>query len=269
LESELGTKLMDRLGRRAELTASGEALLPYAVQILQLSDEVRRKMLDINHGAAGRLSIGASSTAAAYLLPPVLESYRRAFPQVKLTVATGPSPRVGEMVRSGGVDIGIVMDYHEEQGIGAVVLATYAIRIVVAPNHALAVERQVSSASLADALAETPLIVMQEGTTLRTCVEKMLADAGIGFRAYMELDNVEAIKKMIEAGVGLSILPEIAIEAETQAGKLVALPLSDLGIETQRIAATYRKDRYVSAAMRTFLSVIGGAGPPSPTINGV
>jgi DNA-binding transcriptional LysR family regulator len=259
LESELGTKLMDRLGRRTELTSAGQALLPYAEEILRLADEARRKVLDINHGVAGHLSIGASSTAATYFLPPLLNSYRNAFPQVQLSVATGASPRVGDMVRSGGVDIGIVMDHQDQAGIGAVVLATYEVCLATAPNHPLARSGPGDEISLDAALGNSPLIVMQPGATLRTYVERLLAVADIPFRPSIELDNVEAIKKMIEAGIGISILPEIAIGAERAAGTLVALPIRDLPVAQQQIAAIYREDRYLSAAMRGFLDILSAS----------
>ena len=256
LEAELGTRLLDRLGRRVELTASGQALLPYATEVLRLTDEAHRKVLDINHGDAGRLSIGASSTAATYMLPPVLNAFRTAYPQIQLSVATGPSPRVSEMVRAGVVDLGIVMDYQDEAGISAVVLANYAICLAVSPTHPLASGGAQQPITLADALSGMPLIVMQEGATLRTYVERLLAESGIAFHASIELDNVEAIKKMIEAGIGISILPEIAIGSERAAGKLVALSLAGVPAAEQQIAATYRKDKYISAAMRGFLTIL-------------
>ena len=257
LESELGAKLLDRLGRRVELTAAGEAMAGYAAEILRLGEEARSAVADVRKGVSGRLSIGASSTAATYLLPPILNAYRLAHPQVQLSVVTGPSPRIGEIVRSGSVDIGIVMDYEEQGGIGAVVIADYDICLTVAPDHPLTVGARDSAQPLIESLAGMPLIVMQRGATLRTFVDKLLSDAGISPTVSMEMDNVEAIKKMIEAGLGVSILPEIAISAEVAAGQLAALSLSGLPGIVQRIAATYRSDKYLSAAMSGFLELCG------------
>jgi DNA-binding transcriptional LysR family regulator len=255
LEAELGARLLDRLGRRVELTAAGDALAGYASDILRLVAEARIAVADVRRGASGRLSIGASSTAATYLLPTILDTYRRAHPGVKLSVVTGPSPRVTEMVRAGSVDLGIVMDYTEQDGIDAVGVTEYAICLVVSPSHPLASCPSGRATSLDAVLSEMPLIVMQSGATLRGFVDKLLEQTESPPPISMELDNVESIKKMIEAGLGVSILPEIAVSAEVASGRLATVALSGLPGLRQRIAAIHRKDKYLSTAMTRFLAI--------------
>jgi DNA-binding transcriptional LysR family regulator len=257
LEQELGAKLLERMGRKVEPTAAGAALYDYASRILHLAAESRRAVADVAEGVAGRLRVGASSTAATYLLPSLLRRFGEMYPQVQLSVATGPSPSISQRAAAGAVDIGIVMDYQEQDGMDATILADYSLSLVVYPDHPLAMAHRDASgvASLAE-IAEQPLIAMQRGATLRAFLEKTAADSGLPLRISMELDNVEAIKKMVQARLGVSVLPDIAIAAEVAAGLLVALPLRDAPGARQRIAAIRRRDKYLSAAMREFLRLL-------------
>jgi DNA-binding transcriptional LysR family regulator len=94
---------------------------------------------------------------------------------------------------------------------------------------------------------------MEEGTNLRTYVDRLLSSNGVEEQVSLELDNVEAIKKMIEARLGISLLPLIALQAEVETGRLVALPLDDVPAARRRISAIHRVDKYLSASIRAFL----------------
>ena len=263
LEAEMRTRLVDRLGRRVALTAAGEALLPYATRMLQMAAEARQAVSDVAGGTAGRLSVGVSSTAATYILPPVLRRYRDAYPGVEMSVRTGPSAHTVDLVADNVVDLGIVMDFEERAGINVVTLGEYALAVVVYPGHPLAA-RGSHEASVAD-LSGQPMVLMQSGANLRRLTDRILDDGAIQPVVSMELDNVEAIKKMIAARLGISVLPQIAVDAEVAAGVLVALPL-DGGIHRRQISAVYREDKYISSGMRAFLKILRegklGAMPP-------
>jgi DNA-binding transcriptional LysR family regulator len=253
LEQELHTRLLERMGRRVQLTASGEALLRYATEILRLAREAELAVTDVNSGAAGRLAVGASSTTATYVLPPLLRRFREAYPGVELSVHTGISAQVVAMVRANGVDVGIVTGLHQEEGLVQIPLAEHATVVVVYPEHALA--QSAGPVATAD-LQGSPLILMEEGTNLRAYADRLLSTAGVEEQVTMELDNVEAIKKMIEAGLGISLLPMISVTSEVESGRLVALPLVDVPNAQRRIAAIHRDDKYLSAAMKAFLALL-------------
>jgi DNA-binding transcriptional LysR family regulator len=260
LEQELHTRLLERMGRKVRLTAAGEALFAYAMEILRLTREAERAVADVVTGAAGRLAVGASSTTATYILPPLLRRFRETYPGVELSVHTGVSAQVVEMVVANAVDVGVVTGFREQSGLVEIPLADYATGVVVYPGHPLAQRAghfdTTPQGVSAEELAGSPLILMEEGTNLRTYVDRLLSAAGVEERVTMELDNVEAIKKMIEARLGISLLPLISVQAEVAAGRLVALPLADVPGAHRRIVAIHRHDKYLSAALKAFLALM-------------
>jgi len=254
LESKLRTRLFERLGRTVCLTAAGEVLHRYAVEILRITAEAEAAVGDVATGAVGRLAVGASSTAATYVLPAYLRKFRDGWPGVELSVHTGASAQVVEMVIGGTVDVGVVTGYREQPGLVEIPLADYATGVVVFPEHPLAANGNLTIKA-AD-LAGSPLILMEEGTNLRTYVDRLLSAAGVEERVTLELDNVEAIKKMIEARLGISLLPLVTVEAEVEADRLVALSLADVPKAQRRITAIHRRDKFLSAALKAFLDVL-------------
>ena len=273
LEAKLRTRLFDRLGRSVQLTSAGETLYRYSLEILRLAREAERAVTDVTTGAAGRLAVGANSTTATYILPPLLQRFRAAYPGVELSVHTGVSAQIGEMVLANSVDIGLLTGFTEHAGLIGVTVAEYETVVVVYPDHPLTQkkpgEQSLSVASTgvtAAELAGSPLILMEEGTNLRTYVDRLLSAAGVEERVTMELDNVEAIKKMIEAKLGISLLPLVSVETEVAAGRLTALPLADVPNTHRSITAVYRKDKYLSVALKGFLDLVltaaGGADRP-------
>jgi DNA-binding transcriptional LysR family regulator len=253
LEAELRTRLFDRLGRTVQMTTAGEALHRYAEMIVQLEREAHQAVADIGSGAAGRLTVGASSTLATYLLPALLRNFRASHPKVDIAVHTGISAQVLEMVRANGVDIGLVTAEVVDSALVSTALADYETCVVVPPSHPLAKRDSVRAADLAG----SPLILMEAGTNLRTYVDRLLNAAGVEEQVTMELDNVEAIKRMIEAELGLSMLPEVSVSAEVAAGRLVALKLVDVPQANRQIRIVYRKDKYLNLAMRAFIGLLG------------
>lgn len=253
LERALKTRLFDRLGKVVQLTTAGEALHRYAAEILRLTHEAESAVCDVVAGLAGKLSVGANSTTATYLLPPLLSRFRELHPGVELAVHTGASAQVVDMVSANEVDVGVVTGYSHQEGLLDTPLTQYLTVVVVFPGHPLSL---IGQSVFAGQLAGSPLILMEEGTNLRRYVDRLLSAAGVEERVTMELDNVEAIKKMIEAGLGISLLPLISVEAEVAAGRLVALPLADVPNAQRRITAIYRQDKYLTASLKSFLHLL-------------
>ncbi len=255
LEAELHTRLLERMGRRIDLTASGVVLMRYTTEILRLSKEAVRAVADVSSGDTGKLSIGASNTTSTYILPSFLRVFHEAYPGVDLSVHTGASARITEMVLMNEVDIGFVTGVEKLGDLIEIPLASYTSGVVLYPEHPLA-KRSASQGVRAEELAGSRFILMEEGTNLRTHVDKLLSPAGVVEQVAMELDNVEAIKKMIEARLGISLLPLTAVELEAQAGRLVALPLTDVPDSTRTISAIHRKDKYLGKALSVFINML-------------
>lgn len=253
LESELGVLLFDRLGKSIQLTGAGETLLGYAEHIQRLTDEAHEALSELAAGRAGRIAIGAASTLATYVLPPLLTRFRQAYPGIELSLRTGLSARVRELVLSGVVDIGLVTSEGEptrtEGALLSESLGVYETVLAVPPGHALAGRSRVT----VDELAGESLLAMTEGTNLRTYAEHVLADAGVVVSVTMELDSVEAIKRMVEAGLGVSLLPRVAVATEVEAGRLVALTLTGIPLPERHIVLLRRRDKHVTTPLLAFI----------------
>jgi DNA-binding transcriptional LysR family regulator len=256
LERELGARLLDRLGHRIEPTPAGEALQRRASEILRLEAETRREVSDIGEGAAGRLTIGASSTAAAYVLPPLLARYRAAHPAIQLRVRTGASAQIRELALANAVEVGLISESEELAALRQVPVCELETVLVLHSGHPLA--RAVEAVRGAE-LAGTALLMMPPGTTLREHTDRLLAASGAQIEPDLELDSVETIKRMIEARLGIALLPRAAVEREAAAGALLVRPLAGPGEPYRRVTAIYRKDKYVTTAMRGFLAMLGPA----------
>ncbi|WP_395137699.1 LysR substrate-binding domain-containing protein [Armatimonas sp.] len=255
LESELGVLLFDRLGKRIQLTSAGETLLGYAAHILRLTEESQEALAELAAGRAGRIAIGAASTLATYVLPALLTRFRQEYPGIELSLRTGLSARVRELVLSGVVDVGLVTTEGEpvesEGALQSESLGVYETVLTVPPGHALAAR---ASATVAE-LAGEPLLAMTEGTNLRTYAEHVLADAGVAASVTMELDSVEAIKRMVEAGLGISLLPRVAVASEVAAGRLVALTLTGVPLPERHIVLLRRRDKHVTVPLLAFIGL--------------
>ncbi len=260
LERSVKAKLFDRLARHVELTSAGLTLLPYAQEILRAASEAALAVGEVASGTSGQLSIAASSTAATYLLPPLLKKFVEHYPGVKLSVFTGSSARVADMVESNSVDIGIVMDNQQRASITRVEFAHYATPLVVYASHPLALVHS-KPLSLSE-LDGVPLIVMHRGTTLRAYVDGIFSAAGMKLAISMELDNVEAIKQMVAAGLGIAILPDVGVSTPSSSTPLVALSIEDVA-QTQSIAAIHRSDKFVTTSMRAMIEILASGLSPA------
>ncbi|MCX6367129.1 MAG: LysR family transcriptional regulator [Armatimonadetes bacterium] len=253
LEAELGALLFDRLGKSIQLTGAGETLLGYAEHILRLTDEAQDALEELAAGRVGRIAIGAASTLATYVLPPLLTQFRQEHPGIELSLRTGLSARVRELVLSGVVDIGLVTtegEPAEQEGVlVSESLGIYETVLAVPPGHKLATQ---ATATVTELTGE-PLLAMTAGTNLRTYAEHVLADAGVAASVTMELDSVEAIKRMVEAGLGVSLLPRVAIATEVAAGRLVALTLTGIPLPERHIVVLRRRDKHQTAPLLAFI----------------
>lgn len=255
LEQEMKTPLFERLGRTVVPTAAGEALHRYAEEILRLTREAREAVSEISAGAAGRLTVGASSTLATYILPPLLRQFREEYPRIELGVTTGISARILERVREGRADIGLVTtegDARPDAALLLTPLAEFDTVVVLPRDHPLTARGRLCAADLAG----TPLTLMESGTNLRTYVDHIFNASGVSATVALEMDSVEAIKRMVEAGLGVSLLPEIAVRSEVALGNLVARPLTDEPLEHRRIALVRRRDKFLSASLKAFIDLI-------------
>lgn len=228
LEQDVGEQLLVRGRREVVATEAGRALLAGAEKVLAALEEARDALRSMREVTAGTVALGTSDTLATYLLAPVFAAFRSRYPQVSLRLENRPSPVIAALVARRELDLGIVtlpLPDSAEPGVGAlkqVPLRTVRDVAIVRPGHPLARRTRLSPA----ALAAEPLLLLDRTTATRAFLERHFEAAGLHPRVAMEMSSVEVLKRMVELGFGVSVVPEVACRREVSEGTLVALPLA-------------------------------------------
>lgn len=237
LESELGQVLFARSGRGVRLTDAGRVFLPHAERALVAITDGRMAVSDLASGRAGKLVIGATGSVSSYVLPKVLKRFRDEHPRVELTVRTGHSEQVLELVLAESVELAIVRQLRHDD-VDVIPLYDDELTLVTHPSHPFA---QRGSARLADVVAEG-LVVFDRASSYYELTQALFVGAGVPPRIIMELDNFEAAKKMLEEGLGVALLPIVAVERELELGQLASVPIVDAGPVHRRMVVIRRND---------------------------
>ena len=259
LEERLGVALFDRLGRQVVLTDAGRRLLPWAERLLALSAEAHGDVTG-DAAASGTLTISTRESLCAYRLPPVLREFRRRCPEVQL--AFGPSEwrDLHPVLSEGRADVALELRTpFDAPGLVVEPLVEEPLRLVAPPGHPLCRARRVRLGDLRD----EPLLLTESGCSYRTLFEQALAAAGVRPATALEFHSVEAIKQCVMAGVGLAILPAMAVAREIESGRLSPLRCRELKL-TITTWLVWHGDRWLSPAAQTFVDVcrelLRGAG---------
>ena len=252
LEREVGAPLFERLGTGLALTAAGEALLPYAAQLPAIAGEALHAARRAAGLAAARLHLGCAETPATYLLPDRLRELRRRHPELEVRLTVGNAARVLAVTVSGEVDLALLTDRERHPSLhGETFLHDRFVVVVAAddPWHGR------SHVEVRD-LAARRLLMREQGAGTRAFVDAALRAAGVHPLEMLEVASLEALKRMAEAGVGVAVVPRIAVEREAAEGRLCALELDAPG---NRLA--YRllrhKDKPPAPGVALFREVMG------------
>lgn len=251
LEEEFETSLFERYGRKIRLTDSGEELLRYSTQILALLDEVKENLSEQTQ-LTGMLNIGTVESLAAFFLPPHLQALRREHPRIKLFLQPGICRDLIQGVKNGTFDIAIIMDrQHDDPDLICHVLKEEQLVLIGNPDHPLATQEQMS---IHDLEGET-MIVTEEGCSYRDMLERVIQQNGVKTELSYEFGSLEAIKQCVSYGLGVSILPRLAVKEEVKQGKLVILSFTHPDIRVFRQIVYHRKKR-ISKAFQYFLNLL-------------
>lgn len=251
LERSLGVRLFNRSGRSIALTMEGRLLLSYAEQINDLTTEAQDRIhhRDVEPGESFRF--GAIDAAVIYLLPDILEDYHRRFPQVDISVQVDASRFLVEDIVRGRSEFGLITLPFENSKIDTLTLQVDRLSLVVGSSHELAHRKRVK---LEEVAGET-LILFHEGSMSRKPVDEHLAEAGLTPGRVMEMSSPEAMRKLVEAGVGVSFLPSMTVSDAIEDGTLIELEVVGVRL-TRTIGLAWRRGRYFSPAIQAFLDLV-------------
>jgi LysR family transcriptional regulator, hydrogen peroxide-inducible genes activator len=208
LENELGARLFDRLGRSVRLTDLGKAFLPRARAVLRELEAARGDVVERKDSVAGPLVVGVIPTIAPYFLPPQLAAFTRQFPQAELTVVEEITPVLLDRLRAGIIDVAILALPIRGHEFDAFSLLTERLFAVLPKKHSLA---RRTSLSLKD-LRKEPFLLLRDGHCFRDTAVAACDRARLNPQIVFESGQFSSILSMVATGMGVSIVPEMAIE---------------------------------------------------------
>lgn len=228
LEKELGVCLLMRSTKEVSLTEEGEILYDYAMQMLELEQQIRERFGSRKKEGAV-LRIAASTIPSQYLLPEIMVRFRERYPGVRLRVMETDSAGAVEQILSRRADIGFAGTVLEEKQ--CVYIPFYQDELVVIiPGEGL--EGPESAAETAAWIRRMPVILREEGSGTRKEAQRLLRQMGIELselNIVASIQNQETIKRSVRNGMGISILSRLAAEDEIRSGVLRAVPLGETG----------------------------------------
>lgn len=250
LEEELGVKLLDRLGKKVVLTDAGQQFLPYATKIL--NDVEEAKCISSQHGElAGTVVIGADEVLCAYLLPALFKRFRADYPGVRLLFRPLSGQELKSSLREGHADVVFVLDEPiNSKDLQSEFLKDETFQMVVSPDHMLASR----SALAIDDFHKQHFLLTEKNCSYRTYFDQSITKKGADALTELEFHSVEAIKQCVVAGLGIALLPEMALKKELSDGEVVALPwdLSDVSFSAQML---WHREKWISPSMAAFMEV--------------
>lgn len=254
LEDSLGARLFVRSRGGVSLSPAGKALRPHAENLLRLVAEARQAVHQEKSESAGVLSIAAGLSISTYLLPDVLKKYRTAQPRVMVSVRSGNSMQVLKMVIDGEVDLGLARSLvHPE--VETITLRDDPLILVGHPGHPAAKKRRIS---LQD-LESLPVIFYDRGSSDWTLTNGLFRRAGLLPNVVLEVETIEACKRMVLRDLGLGFLPKLSVKEELQKGKLRGIEVTDAETLHRSLDVIRSRHHALSAAGLEFLDLLRAA----------
>ncbi|ESK41312.1 hypothetical protein P256_00302 [Acinetobacter nectaris CIP 110549] len=210
LEDELGVQLFIRKGKRLlGLTEPGQALLGVVERMLIDADNIKRLADEFNKIDEGTLTIATTHTQARYVLPPIVNLFKKQFPKVHLVLQQASPAEIVEMLLQGQADIGIATEsLTAEENLAGLPYYTWQHSVITPPDHPLT---QVNKVTLEE-LAKYPIVTYHEGFTGRSKIDQAFKDAGIDADIVMSALDTDVIKTYVELGMGIGIINSIAYD---------------------------------------------------------
>jgi DNA-binding transcriptional LysR family regulator len=255
----MGEELFERGGRGVGLTDAGRIFLPYADRILQSLQEAKDAVEEVRHVQAGSLRVGAAITISTYVLPGILHRFTQEFPGVDVVVRTGRSEQMLNMLLTDEVQVAIVRTLAGPD-LDEVTLYEDHIVLVAYPDHAFARTRR---ATIAEAARE-PIVLFDRGSSYYGMIHDLFRKASVIPNVAMELDSLEATKRMVEEGMGIALVPRVTAERELAAGTLVEVELSDIPPIRRPISLIVRRNRKQSRTVQAFVDMMTEAYSAQP-----
>ncbi len=250
LEHISGGPLFERQGRRLLLNDRGRYLLPQAKEMIRRAQAIETVLNDSAEMPSGILHVGASTTIGNYLLPSLLGEFGRLYPRAKALLMVGNTQQIETAVESGELDLGLIEGPCHLASLNASPWRRDELAVIVGKEHPWSRRKSATARMLADA----PWIMRERGSGTREVFESAMSREGIGFSISLELGHTEAIKRAVEAGLGVGCLSRLAVQRELDHHWLIKV-VTPLDLQRDLILLT-RNDGYKTKLFEACLTLL-------------
>lgn len=252
VEAALGEKLVERNGRGSTLTEAGRIVATHAARALDTLDGMSEELDALRGAERGRLALAASTTPGTYVLPSILQCFADRHPRVEVEVMIGSSTWVAERVARREVSLALAGEVDWPQGVRSEPFLEDEVVGISAPEK-LKLRRGKASP---DELAAHTLLIRESGSSSQAVAERSLARSGYRPAKRWELDSNEAIKRSVQAGLGVGFVSRLAVEEELERGELVAFNVEGAGSMQRSVYLLLPDDRDPTPSERAFIATL-------------
>lgn len=264
LESEAGVRLLYRTPRGVALTPAGQNMLRHARTILSEIEHMKSELQRYGEGVQGSIRVFANTTAVTEFMPEVLATFLAAHPKVDVDLQERPTAEIIRGVLDGMTDLGITSGPITSDGLEIHTFSTDRLVLAVAPKHPLATTATVRF----DDIIGHDYIGLHQGSTLQSFVDQLMQNARRRLHIRVQLSNFEAVCRMVEAGVGVGIVPESAAVRHQKTMNILIKPLAEDWAHRERHVLARRGDAlpsYTQALIDSIMSHPGHAASLNAT----
>jgi len=249
LEEQIGKPLLDRSSRDGTLTDAGQVLYEYALRLLNLKSEAETALRELQSLYRGVLTVAANEFTCLYLLP-ILDEFRRLYPTIKISVHRSLASRIPDALLNHTVELGVISFQPNSPDLRAIRVYRDQLTFVVHSKHPLAGSKNVKIHQLGN----EQFIAHIVASPYRMKVVEAFQKSKTTLNMTVELPTIESIKKFVEMGNGVALLPHMAVKDDLAHGRLVAISIPELEFE-RKLRIIYRKRSPLSNATQAFLKV--------------
>lgn len=254
LENRYEQKLLSRSARQVMPTPAGERLFRGCKEILARFGEVEQEIREQSSEVAGTSTVSTIYSVGLHELQTIQRTLLKTHPKVNMRLNYRRSDQVYDDVILGAAEIGIVAYPQPRAGVDILPFREDRLAVICPPGHPLATKSKVSLT----ALSGVPFIGFDREAPTRKAIDKMFRDKGLEITPVMEMDNVETIKRAVELGLGVTVLPLASVHHELASGALMAKPFAE-GNFTRPIGLLVRKGKYLDRASHAVLEAFKAA----------
>lgn len=250
LEAELGVKLFNRFGPRKDLTHDGKLFFQLITPLIQEIDSLKVTFEDLKGNQRGVLTTAATTFMIMNHLPYVIKKFTKEYPHVRLTVLERRWNEIVSLTQSGEIDFGIAPLEKIPPNLNYIELKPIERVLITGMDHPLAKKNDLS---LLD-IAQYPMITYEKGLISRDEVDKVFEEVRLNVEVVMEATNAETIKRYVEMGIGIAIIPKSAL-SPAQTRRLKAIAVSKY-FGKIHYCVILRKGKHITTWARNFLLLL-------------